>query len=70
VVELQEFGGYVLSDDNSLGGATLPKSFGAAADAMGKLGMDIRVGNKIGELLGQAGWKHIAKRVITMPIAT
>ena len=54
-MELQQFGGHILSDDDSLGDAAQPKFFDAASEAMAKFDTTFRVGNNIGELFEEAG---------------
>ncbi|KAH8896810.1 S-adenosyl-L-methionine-dependent methyltransferase [Thozetella sp. PMI_491] len=69
-VELQEFGGYILSDDDSLTECSLPKFFDLSAEAMAKFGAKFRIGNDLGPLMMEAGYTNVTLKTIKVPIGT
>ncbi len=70
-VELQEFGSQILSDDDTLGDAALPKFWEKMAVAMESFGMtSFYVANELGPLLEAAGFNDVTLKTIKVPMGT
>ncbi len=69
-IELREFGGQILSDDDTLGDSTLPEFFNRTAEALQKFGMNFCIGNELGPLLEKAGYANVTLKTIKVPIGT
>ncbi len=70
-IELQEFGGQILSDDDSLGDSALPKFFDKMSEALGMFGMNnFYVAHELGHLLKEAGFVNASVKTIKAPVGT
>lgn len=69
-VELCDFGGQILSDDDTLGNSTLPEFFQKTGEALGKFGMNFWIANELGGYLEKAGYTKVTLKTIKVPIGT
>ncbi len=70
-MELQDFGSQVLSDDDTLGNATLPKFFEKMALAVATFGMkSFYIANELGPFMEAAGFVNVSLKTIKVPVGT